>query len=203
MYSKQKIALRYWLLGRGYHMAIRAMEFAGKHHTGLRKDGVTPEFSHQIAIAHYVRTLPDLRNPETTLAIVFLHDVREDFNVSDEQIRILFGNEVADGVDCMSKVINGSKRDPAALFDRMALDPFASIAKGGDRIHNFNSMIGVFTPEKQISYVEEGVEFFLPMIKKARRNFPDQERAYENIKHMLESQIAMIRGSLAYIDKAN
>jgi len=30
------------------------MEFARSYHAGLRKDGITPEFEHQLSIALYV-----------------------------------------------------------------------------------------------------------------------------------------------------
>lgn len=190
--SKLRVSLRYWLLGRGYMNACEAMEYAEQFHTGFRKDGVTPEFDHQINIAHYVRTLPNLMHQEDTISTVFLHDVREDYNVSDHEIRQKFGNLVADAVERMTKVFRGSKKDETTVFEQIAECPIASIAKGGDRIHNFQTMVGVFTPKKQLSYIAEGKEFFMPMIKKARRKFPSQEAAYENIKHMLNTQMNLI-----------
>ena len=62
-----------------------------------------------------------------------------------------------------------------------------------DVIHNLRTMVGVFKLIKQKEYVEEVLRLFLPMIKKARRLFPHQVNAYENIKHMLETQIELIR----------
>jgi (p)ppGpp synthase/HD superfamily hydrolase len=90
-FDKLHISLRYWILGRGYNVAARAMDFAEKHHTGTRKDGVTPEFAHQVAIAHYIRTLPDLVYPEETLATIFLHDVVEDYDVPLTELSGKFG----------------------------------------------------------------------------------------------------------------
>ena len=190
--SKLRVSLRYWLLGKGFMNACEAMEYAEQFHTGFRKDGVTPEFDHQISIAHYVRTLPDLMHQEETISTVFLHDVREDYNVSDHEIRQKFGNLVADAVERMTKVFRGTKKNEHEVFAQIADCPIASIAKGGDRIHNFQTMVGVFTPKKQISYIEEGKEFFMPMLKTARRRFPRQEAAYENIKHVLTTQMALI-----------
>ncbi len=56
-FTKSCIALRYWLLGRQWHLASEALEFAQAYHTGTRKDGVTPEMAHQVHVAHYQRTL--------------------------------------------------------------------------------------------------------------------------------------------------
>jgi (p)ppGpp synthase/HD superfamily hydrolase len=109
-YSKQRAALRYWLLGAGYTLASEALEFAERYHQGVRKDGTTPELAHQIAIASYVRTLRGhLRYPEETLAVCLLHDVREDYDVADRVIRGTFGDIVADSVDAMTKVFCGGQ----------------------------------------------------------------------------------------------
>jgi hypothetical protein len=54
-------------------------------------------------------------------------------------------------------------------------------------------MVGVFTCEKQISYLTEVETWFWPMIRQARRNFPRQYPAYENLKILLRCQTALIR----------
>jgi len=57
-------------------------------------------------------------------------------------------------------------------------------------------MIGVFSKEKQKSYMKDVEDYFLPMIKKASYNFPNQTSAYFNIKHLLKSQLELIGASL-------
>lgn len=195
-FEKLSVALRYWLLGRKYFKAVEAMEFASKLHVGLRKDGVTVEFMHQISITHYLRTLSDLRSREETLIAGLLHDVVEDYNVPIEKIRDLFGEKIATAVLLLSKVINGVKKTNKEYYYAMQSDPIASIVKGGDRINNFQTMQGVFSVEKQIAYIRECEEHILPMLKEARRNFPDQELAYENIKHALVGQIQLLKESI-------
>ncbi len=201
-FNKDKLVLRQQLIGAGFFDALVAMEFADKFHSGLRKDGVTPEFQHQVSIALYALTLPLLRFPEEVIATIMLHDVREDFSVSHGDILALFGDAVkaeriAQAVDRMTKTFRGVKRSETELFALMADDPIASIAKGCDRIHNLQSMIGVFSLPKQTQYIGEARDLFLPMLKTARRNFPYQVRAYENIKFVLTSQMELIEASLA------
>lgn len=186
-YDKMKMALRYYLLGKGWYVAVDALEFGESIHTGLRKDGVTPEFEHQIRIAHYIRTL-DVMYPEETIAATLLHDVREDYNIADRELIRRFGQTITTACILLDK--NGKEKE--AYFQGMAGDAISSLAKGGDRIHNLQTMVGVFKREKQLAYVEEVRTYFFPMLKEARRSFPQQERAYENIKHMLESQIELI-----------
>lgn len=191
-YEKYLISMRYWLLGKGYHKAVSAMEFASKYHTGMRKDGETPEFHHQVSIAHYLRTLPDLRNQEDVLAAAFLHDTVEDYEVSLTDIDSRFGYDVKKAVELLSKVVKGYKKSPEEYFQRMIESPIASIVKGGDRVHNSQTMHGCFSHEKQLKYITETREFILPMLKESRRKYPDQELAYENIKHALKGQIELI-----------
>lgn len=193
-FQKREISLRYWLLGRGYTNAVKAMEFGQAYHTGFRKDGVTPEFDHQISIAQYVRTMiSGLSHPEETLCTVFLHDVREDFDVSDGEIRSEFGDQVADAVETMTKKFRGVSKRSEDVFASIAANSIASVAKGADRIHNHQTMVGVFSDEKQRKYMEETKAYFFPMLKAARRKFVEQEPVYENIKHMLVSQIELIQ----------
>ena len=198
-FQKKLLTLRQQLVGARYHHALAALEFAHRFHTGLRKDGVTPEFQHQIEIALFALTLPDLMYREEVIATILLHDVREDYGVTAGEVRELFFRDpefaarVDRAVENMTKEFRGVKKDEQALFDAMAQDPIASIAKGCDRIHNIGSMLGVFTTEKQKKYVQEVHDLFLPMLKKARRLFPHQVNAYENIKFVLHTQMDLIK----------
>ena len=196
-FDKMRIAMRYWLHGRGYHNAVRAMEFAYRYHTGTRKDGITPEFHHQVSIASYLRTLPGLKYQEEVLAVSFLHDIIEDHKVDLKVISAEFGKDIADAVKLLTKKsVVENDFDVETYFDNMSNCPIASIVKGGDRIHNFQTMIDIFTLEKKQNYIDECETYILPMLKEARRRFPEQEPAYENIKLVLMSQIELINVSL-------
>lgn len=197
-YEKLRIAMRYWLLGSGYEKAASAMDFAEQYHTGVRKDG-SPEFGHQIQIAHYIRTISSsLIKPEETIAVAFLHDVVEDYDVSVADISENFGSEIACAVDRVTKLDSfGNKKNPDRLFEEMSVCPISSIVKGADRIHNFSTMYGAFSLEKQEDYCIEAEALIIPMLKKARRKFHSQEPAYENIKLVMTNQISMTRNALS------
>jgi len=193
MNINKKVPIRYWMLGSKYHLALDAMEFASSFHTGLRKDGKTPEFEHQLSIANFLRTLENsLDKPEETLAAAFLHDVCEDYDVSFEEIHSKFGDEVGIAVNSLTKKYRGYKEDIKVYYKNIAADNIASIVKGADRIHNVQSMQGVFSLDKQRKYIKETNELVLPMLKEARRTFTKQEPAYENIKHVLKTQLELI-----------
>jgi (p)ppGpp synthase/HD superfamily hydrolase len=187
-YTKQKMAIRYWLLGKGWTNAVKAMDFAENLHTGTRKDGQA-EFSHQVSQANYARTLWSfMLFPEETLCVIFLHDVMEDYDISYQELEDRFGARVATAVMLMSKVIKGRKIPNEVYYPNLATCPIASAAKGFDRVHNLMTMVGGFKPEKQASYLEETSEHTIPMLKLARRSFPDQEPLYENIKFVMTNQ---------------
>jgi (p)ppGpp synthase/HD superfamily hydrolase len=191
--AKRENSLRSWLDGKEFYKALKAMDFAKSYHNGIRKDGVTPEFDHQVQIALFIRTIHrNLLDIEDILCAVFLHDVREDFGVEDIVIRSMFGDKIADAVERLTKKFRGILKDRKTYFAEIAKCPIASVVKGCDRIHNVQSMVGVFTIEKQRSYLSEVVDFFLPMLKIARKKFPEQGMAYHNIRHMLRSQIELV-----------
>lgn len=192
-HEKLVTSMRYWLQGRKYYSALKAMEFARKIHCGLRKDGRTPEFDHQIRVAHYLRTLENgLLFPEICLCVSFLHDCPENYDISFREISEKFGDTVSIAVQKLTRKFKGEEIPDEIYYRGMKDCPIASIVKGGDRIHNFQSMPGVFNRAKQLLYIKECEEFIIPMIKEARRIFPEQEGAYENAKHLLQSQIDLI-----------
>jgi len=204
-FQKRRHTLRTYLLGANFHDALAVMTFVERFHTGTRKDGVTHEFDHQLKIALYALTLPDLMYREEVIATILSHDTPEDYDVPQNEIVAVMRDRdmaarVAEANDTMTKTFRGEKRDVPELFRRMGLNPISSIAKGCDRIDNYQSMPGVFTPIKQGSYLDEGDTLFLPMIKVARDQFPHQRLAYENMKFVMKSQMELIRHSLKALE---
>lgn len=190
-YIKSKIALRYFLVGKGYYKAVEAMGFAEKFHDGLRKDG-EHEFSHQVSQANLARTLIHHFNfKEEVFIVIFLHDICEDKGISYEEIERRFGSVVAKAVKLMTKVYQNVKISNEVYYGAMVECDITSICKGLDRVHNLMSMIGGFTLEKRIDYIKETLDYTIPMLKKAKINFPTQEGAYENIKFIMTNQIAL------------
>lgn len=155
-YQKHLISLRAWLHGSGKHEALRALEFARPLHDGLRKDGVTPEFAHQVFMMNFARSFdPVLLHPDATLSVLALHDVIEDKNVSILEIQAQFGDQIAHAVFLMTAPEGETAEEKAGRFRAMAECPIASVGKAIDRVHNVVSMVGVFTPDKVARYIAE------------------------------------------------
>lgn len=207
--QKRFIALRYWLLGHNFNEALRALDFNRRLFTGTRKDGVTPEFDHHVCQVQFLRTLlPYLDHPEETICTTLTHDTPEDKDVSPQEIERfyvdpVFGGRVSSATMKVTKTWRGQKVNEIELFTQMAQCPIASIVKGVDRFHNLQSMIGVFSLEKQKEYIRETEDLILPMLKDAEFRFPSQEPAYKNIRTVLKSQLSILSELHKYMEKAN
>lgn len=186
-FEKDLSFLRSWILGKEWWSAHDAMEFAKSRHRNMRKDGKTPEFHHQVQIGLSARTLvPYFLYPEETLSVCFLHDILEDFDdVSGEEIEERFGKRTLAATELVTKKRGNTVKPYEDYFDAMSSDPIASVVKGLDRCHNIWTMRGVFDHKKRDSYIGEIDQWFLPMLKTARRRFPQQEPCYQNIAHQL------------------
>lgn len=195
-FDKYLISSRYWLLGmaehdKAYYKVLEAMEYGRDRHDGVRNGG-EPEFIHQLGIFSHLRTLhKHIKNPVTVYALTFLHDVVEDKNVPLLEIEQIWGAELARKLDLLSKEVLGVKKDNYSL-DPVFEDEDASIVKGGDRVNNVSSMVGVFKRPRLERYVKETADEFLPRLRQARRRFPHQEAVYENIKLELVNQLTLI-----------
>jgi (p)ppGpp synthase/HD superfamily hydrolase len=194
--DKAKLHVRSYLEGRKFFRALEAMELCLKYHNGLRKDGVTPEWFHQFSIVMYLMTLEDAlvtldSDAEAFYIVAFLHDIVEDYDYPLETVAEKFGGHIAKAVELISKKY-GYRKTNSDYYKAMSINFLASVVKGADRIHNFQTMIGVFTHEKQESYMDDCRENILPMLKLARKAFPILRPVYENLKHMLTMQMMLI-----------
>lgn len=206
-FQKLLISARYWLLGMAetnpeYYKVLEALELGLEHHDGYRNGG-DPEFIHQLGIFHYLRTMhKHIKNPVTVYILVFTHDILEDPNQKSKKegkprymapstISEKFGDIVLIKLKKMSKEILGQP-NPDFSLDAVFEDEDTSVAKGGDRVNNVSSMVGVFKRHRLERYIKETMEEFLPRLKAARRLFPHQEAIYENIKLELIGTLTLV-----------
>lgn len=223
-YTKMRISLLWGLQGKGMTLALTAMLFAEDYSRGnTRKDGITPEFEHQVRQALFALLLKDISDIklELLICVTLLHDVMEDYDVELQTLVNLLdgaalqnpkyaglgslGAIVAASVWAMTKTYKGKKKSPDSVFADIANDELASLAKGLDRMNNFQTMVGTFNLPKRISYVQEGLKYFLPMLKAARRKFVHHTYAYLNIETVIKYQIELLQviNDQAYLEDIN
>lgn len=193
-YDKLFITTRYWLTGLAasdprYYIAVKALDyFADLHKDEVRSNGARG-FYHQLNILSFVRTQHNaLLNPCDVYIAILGHDGYEDYQERVREIERAFP-EHFQYFRRLSKIRDGVKITNDEYFDDVASCHICSVAKAGDRVHNFSSMAGAFSIDKQERYAEEGRMYFIPMLKKARRTFHAQEPVYELFKSVLMMQI--------------
>lgn len=176
-----------------YAITLAAFDYAEKHHTGLRKDGVTPEFNHPLNIFGCMLTqIKNMKKPWLVLAVILLHDTLEDYGHLEDEMSKSF-KKAFKYVNRISKVRRGEKLSNEEYYPPMALCAICSIAKPSDRLHNLTTMIGVMPIAKLEEAVIETEAYVLPLLKEAKKNFPKQTAIYELLKSLINIQLTTIR----------
>lgn len=98
----------------------------------------------------------------------------------------IFGQELGRSIERLTNHVNGVQKDDSTYYEAMSDDIRASVGKGVDNIHNLASMPLVYSAEKILGKVEKARKYCLPMLKKARKNFPQQDDLFQNLKTIIQ-----------------
>ena len=145
----------------------RAFYYAKEAHSGQKRASGEEYFTHPVAVA---KILMGLGMDCDTVAASFLHDVIEDTSVSDGDIKELFGDEVlqlVQGVTKLDKIEFRSKEEEQAenfkkIFVSMAKDIRVIIIKLADRLHNMRSL-NFLSHERQLRMAHETLDIYAPL----------------------------------------
>ena len=110
-----------------------------------------------------------MRMDRQTVMAALLHDVIEDTGVGKSQLGDMFGADVAEIVDGVSKLatmFHSRAEAQAENFQKMALamarDIRVIMVKLADRLHNMRT-IGVMPPEKRKRIARETLDYYAPI----------------------------------------
>lgn len=149
----------------------RAYVFAMKMHTAQVRESGDPYFSHPLEVASI---LTQYRLDSATIIAALLHDTVEDTPASYADIKELFGEDVANlvqGVTKLSKVqIRSEESKQAENFQKLVLaistDIRVLLIKLADRLHNMRTLHFCKKPEKRQRIAKETMEIYVPLAER-------------------------------------
>ena len=161
----------------------RAFQYAYDGHNGQNRKSGEPYITHPLHVAIY---LCELNFDKETIAAALLHDLIEDTDISYEDLKKEFGEEVADIVDGVTKLdkIKYSSNEEAKadairkMVIAMSKDIRVLILKLADRLHNIQT-IEYHQDWKQEKIANETLYVYAPLAHRL---------GFQSIKHVLEDK---------------
>jgi (p)ppGpp synthase/HD superfamily hydrolase len=149
-----------------------AYELARVSHAGQMRDEGTPYILHPIRVASVLSDELGLYSSELACAAL-LHDVIEDTGVTREQIRLEFGDRVAQIVWLLTKLPEVSLPGYLAAIEE-ASDLKAPVVKLCDRLDNIRFLMRSPKAEKKRRYIKTTEQYYLPLAARTDKYLYDQ-----------------------------
>ncbi len=158
----------------------KAYNFAVDVHKNQKRLSGDPYITHPIAVA---AILCDLKVDTATITTALLHDTIEDTEATYSEVNKLFGKEIADlveGVTKISRLEDKSKEySVAENFRKLILatskDIRVLLVKLADRLHNMRTISNITNPDKRLRIAKETMEIYSPLAERmGMHNFRDE-----------------------------
>ncbi len=148
-------------------LIMKAYNLANEKHKDQKRSSGEPYIIHPLNVAYI---LADIGLDESTISAALLHDVVEDTDVTDEQLRKEFGDEIADMVAGVTKLSNiqfasveeQQAEDYRKMFLAMGKDIRVILIKLADRLHNMRTL-KYLRRDRQIANAKETMELYAPL----------------------------------------
>src|ERR1700730_6950345 len=145
----------------------KAYIFSAREHRGQVRDSGEPYLVHPLYVAYI---LADRHLDETSIAVGLLHDVLEDTLTTKEKLQEIFGDDVAELVDGVTKISRyayvSKEEQQAETFRKMLLamvsDLRVVLVKLADRLHNMRTL-EFLEEEKRFAVAKETIEIYAPI----------------------------------------
>ena len=149
----------------------KAYNFAFDVHKNQKRHSGDPYITHPIAVA---AILCDLKVDTATITTALLHDTIEDTEATYNEVNKLFGKEIADlveGVTKISKLEDKSKEySVAENFRKLILatskDIRVLLVKLADRLHNMRTINNITDSNKRLRIAKETMEIYSPLAER-------------------------------------
>lgn len=145
----------------------RAIDFANTYHSKAKQYRTGPNGEKLPYIDHIYEVIKILINDANItepkiLTVAALHDVVEDTECSLDEIKEIFGDDISEAVDLMSKHNGESFEEYSKRLFTNKKYPWVGIIKLADRIHNLRTYPYVMNTEKLKRKYDETVTCIKP-----------------------------------------
>ena len=148
-------------------LIMKAYNYAVEHHGDQKRRSGEPYIIHPLNVAYI---LAGVGLDEATICAALLHDVVEDTDATDADLRREFGDEIADMVAGVTKleamqfttVEEQQVEDYRKMFLAMGKDIRVIILKIADRLHNMRTL-KYLKRDRQIANAKETMEIYAPL----------------------------------------
>lgn len=201
MYSASEMYDRVREIAKGADMdeTQKALPFAWDKHKGQRRKSGAPYIVHPLTMARDALAL-GVRD-DALVATILLHDVCEDCGVLPWELPV--GQSVRISVSLVTFTVEAGETKDAAMdryFGLMSEDRSASLTKLFDRYHNLSTMAGVFSLEKQRSYIDETRAYVLPLLHEAENRWPQDDDLLFELEYRMTGMVDLVDENLRAAD---
>ena len=152
-------------------MIKNAYHYAAEVHKTQKRQSGDPYISHPLAVANI---LAELKLDGPTITTALLHDTIEDTKATYEEVKINFGEEIADLVEGVTKIskLEDEKKNLTAgeNFRKLILatskDIRVLLVKLADRLHNMRTINSIEKKEKRERIAKETMEIYAPLAER-------------------------------------
>ena len=152
----------------------RAYEFSALEHAGQVRRSGEQYITHPLEVAHLVA---EMHLDDVTIASSLLHDVVEDTLTTIENVRGLFGPEIAHVVEGVTKIstipFSSSEERQAENFRKMLLamvdDVRVILVKLADRLHNMRTLDHL-REDRRLKISQETIDIYAPIAHRLGMN---------------------------------
>ena len=186
--SSLSLRLKHYLKSEDIAQIWEAYRYADQAHQGVMRKTGEPYISHPVSVACI---LADMHMDLPTIMAALLHDVVEDTDISTDDIKEKFGQQVAELVDGVTKLdkieFQSASVAQAENFRKMLLamsqDVRVILVKLADRLHNMQTLEAM-RPDKQKLIAKETLDIYAPIANRLGLNEIYQELEDLSFKYL-------------------
>ena len=148
-------------------LIMKAFKLADEKHKDQKRGSGEPYIIHPLNVAYI---LANIGLDDSTIAAALLHDIVEDTNVTQKDLEVMFGTEIAEmvaGVTKLSTIQFATLEEKQVenyrrMFLAMGKDIRVILIKLADRLHNMRTL-KYLSRDRQLANAKETLELYAPL----------------------------------------